>query len=71
VGLLVNVDHDTDGYFYQQQEVHLGVALDEKLNWNSHIDHRMQKAFMPSGNFDRENMGTETKGCALDIHFGD
>jgi hypothetical protein len=46
VGLLVNVDHDTDGYFYQQQEVHLGVALDEKLNWNSHIDHRMQKAFI-------------------------
>jgi hypothetical protein len=23
---------------------YLGVILDEKLNWNSHIDHRMQKA---------------------------
>jgi hypothetical protein len=42
---------------------YLGVILDEKLNWNSHIDHRMRKV-------DRKNMGTETKGCVMDIHFG-
>jgi hypothetical protein len=32
----------------------------------------MQKVFKSFGNVegDRENMGTETKGCVLDIHFG-
>jgi hypothetical protein len=28
----------------KNQVKYLGVILDEKLNWNSHIDHRMQKA---------------------------
>jgi hypothetical protein len=28
----------------KNQVKYLGVNLDEKLNWNSHIDHRMQKA---------------------------
>jgi hypothetical protein len=28
----------------KNQVEYLGVILDEKLNWNSHIDHRMQKA---------------------------
>jgi hypothetical protein len=47
----------------KNQVKYLGVILDEKLNWNSHIDHRMSKS-------DRENVGTETKGCVLDIHLG-
>jgi hypothetical protein len=47
----------------KNQAKYLGFILDEKLNWSSHIDHRMQKG-------DRENMGIETKGCVLDIHFG-
>jgi hypothetical protein len=48
---------------------YLGVTLDEKLNWNSHIHHRMQKtshAFWQC----RRVIGTETKSCVLDIHFG-
>jgi hypothetical protein len=28
----------------KNQVKYLGVILDEKLNWNSHIDHRKQKA---------------------------
>jgi hypothetical protein len=28
----------------KNQVKYLGVILDEKLNWNNHIDHRMQKA---------------------------
>jgi hypothetical protein len=28
----------------KNQVKYLGVILDETLNWNSHIDHRMQKA---------------------------
>jgi hypothetical protein len=27
----------------KNQVKYLGVILDEKLNWNSHIDHRMQR----------------------------
>jgi hypothetical protein len=42
----------------KNQVKYLGVILDEKLNWSSHIDHRMQKS-------DRENMWIETKGCVL------
>jgi hypothetical protein len=42
----------------KNQVTYLGVILDEKLNWNSHIDHKMWKATI------------ETKGCVLDIHFG-
>jgi hypothetical protein len=29
---------------FKNQVKYLGVIRDEKLNWNSHIDHRMQKA---------------------------
>jgi hypothetical protein len=49
------------------QVEYLGVILDEKLNWNSHIDHRMQKA---TNAFWQCQRVTETKGCVLDIHFG-
>jgi hypothetical protein len=47
-----------------------GVILDEKFNCNNPMDHMMQKAFWQCRIGDRENMGTETKGCVLDIHFG-
>jgi hypothetical protein len=40
----------------KNQVKYLGVILDEKLNWNSH----MSKS-------DRKNMGTETKSCVLDV----
>jgi hypothetical protein len=29
---------------FKNQVKYLGVIRDEKHNWNSHIDHRMQKA---------------------------
>jgi hypothetical protein len=57
----------------KNQVKYLGVILDEKLSWNSHDDHRMQKAnitFWQMSKGDRKNMETDTEGCVLDIHFG-
>jgi hypothetical protein len=54
----------------KNQVKYLEVILDGKLNWNSHIDLRMQKTTIAFWQCRRENMGTETKGCVLDIHFG-
>jgi hypothetical protein len=46
---------------WKNQVKYLGVILDEKLNWNSHIDHRMQKATIAFWQCRRENTETETK----------
>jgi hypothetical protein len=44
----------------KNQVKYLRVILDEKLNWNSHIDYRMQKATIAFWQC-RENTNTETK----------
>jgi hypothetical protein len=52
-----------NGIVVENQVKYLKVILDEKLNWNSHIDHRMQKAHhchLVMSKDDRQNMGTET-----------
>jgi hypothetical protein len=55
----------------KNQVKYLGVILDEKLNWNSHIDHRMLKVtILAMSKGDRENMVTETTGGVLDKHVG-
>jgi hypothetical protein len=43
----------------KNQVKYLGVILHEKLNWNSHIDHRMKKATIAFWQC-RRAMGTET-----------
>jgi hypothetical protein len=57
----------------KNQVKYLGVILDEILNWNSHIDHRMQKATISFWQCRRaigKTCGLKAKVGVLDIHFG-